>query len=145
MLLSTCQSFPGRVTCWKYGIVVVRQRTAGRLVSARCHNGSYLCCSEFATKLAYRACVEAYRGCIRVRSFEDMSEQHLRRFCHDGSSECVALVWTKVMTVSPPAADQLLKIGTWVDAFIVGGEVVQDFGRSMDTCRREADFSIVFY
>ena len=45
------------------------------------------------------------------------------------------------MTVVPPLADQLLEICTCIEVLIFGGEVIEDFGGSMDTSRRCANSS----
>jgi hypothetical protein len=72
-----------------------------------------------------------------------MPEQHLGRLRHDGTSKGVALVGTKIMTVSPATADQLLKVGAGVNVLVVRREIVQQFGRSMDTGWSEADVGLV--
>lgn len=45
------------------------------------------------------------------------------------------------MAVVPSFASKPLKICAWIDGFVFGGEVVEDFGGCMDACGRLAHSS----
>ena len=49
-----------------------------------------------------------------------MAQESLRGLGHDSASECIALVGAEVMAFLPAAADELLKIGTGIEVFVLG-------------------------
>lgn len=67
-----------------------------------------------------------------------MSEQHLRVLTHYCTRESVSLIWTEVVPAVPSSTNQLFEVLASIDALIVGCEVVQDLGRSVDAFRSHA-------
>jgi hypothetical protein len=57
-----------------------------------------------------------------------MPKQHLRVLAHDCPRKGITLIWAKIMTLIPSAADQLFEIVTWIQILVVRGEIVEDLG-----------------
>jgi hypothetical protein len=67
----------------------------------------------------------AYCRLSRIWSFENVTQERLRVFGHDGAGECIALVGTKVVAIPPASTDELLEIGAGVEILVVRTEVIQ--------------------
>jgi hypothetical protein len=62
-----------------------------------------------------------------------VSKQHLRILAHDSACEGISLIWSKVMTIIPATTSQLFEIRARVNGFVLGGQVVENLGRSVNT------------
>lgn len=54
-----------------------------------------------------------------------MTKQGVRVLGHDGSSEGITLVSTKIVVVSPTTTDKLLEVITSIEFLIIWREIVQ--------------------
>jgi hypothetical protein len=71
-----------------------------------------------------------------------MPQQHLRGFGHHCTSKGITLIRPEVMTVPPPATDEFFKIGACIQILVVWRQIVEELGRSVDTCRCKTNPSI---
>jgi hypothetical protein len=67
-----------------------------------------------------------YLRVLRIRRFQDVAKKQLGVLAHDSAGECITLVRTQIMAVSPPTTDKLLEISASIELLIVGREIVED-------------------
>jgi len=68
-----------------------------------------------------------------------VSKQSFRALRHKCPSESITLIRSEVMFLGPSTADELLEVGARIDLLVIGGEVVKNFGRSVNAFWRQAE------
>lgn len=78
---------------------------------------------------------DTYVGRLWVWSFKNMPQKHLIAVLHECKCGRIALIRPKIMPLDPTSTHQLIEICARIEFFVFGGEIVENFGRSMNACR----------